>query len=159
MPNQTVTIEIDVPDGYECCEYRRVKEGEICMTPRGIVFEWPGGVRANDANYFILREIEPEKPQLRCFEIDWTADLWPCVCNGYRAANGMLVNGYRIVGFNSNPDNPTHHYVDSCRYTFGEFVKHTHAVGVLDEPEPELEPEEDADWCSFCRSPLTLCQC
>jgi len=134
MPKQTVTIEIDVPDGYECCEYRRVKEGEICMTPTGTVFEWPGGAfdagPANDANYFILRKLEPEKPQIHCFEIDWDHSFYPT-----KVAVGRYVDGYRIVGFTSTPDDPLNYDSESCHFDplSMTLIKHTHAVGVLDE--------------------------
>ena len=76
MPNQTVTIEIDAPDGYELTgEYRYLQSGEVYLGEYG-VRTWEAD-RRSQYQYFILRKIEPEKPQLRCFEIDWTADLWP----------------------------------------------------------------------------------
>ena len=87
-------------------------------------------------------KIEPEKPQIRCFEIDWNYPpgktncpvITNCEGNEFEARAGVRIDGYRIVRFTSNQDDPLYD-LESCHFDplSMKLIKHTHAVGVLDE--------------------------
>jgi len=137
MSRHTATFTFDVPEGYKWTgEYRHVKYEEMYERD-GEAHQWTHELDSLN-KYFILRKIEPEKPQFRCFEIVWGKfPMIHCkehrICADIPAEMGRLVDGYRIVGFTSTSSSPHNYATVSCTLASNYLIKHTHAVGVLDE--------------------------
>ncbi len=55
MPKQTMTLELEVPDGYVLDGYRAIENGELRLTEDGTVEEWNGGCSL--FHYIIVRKV------------------------------------------------------------------------------------------------------
>lgn len=103
---------VTMPDGYEeTGEFRVPLKGEYFYDLDDDDWDEEEAVLSNGgylSKYLILRKIEPEQPQYKAFEMDWSGSN-PCFEGGSHSIFvGLKIGNYRIFGFG-----------DDVKYSFG----------------------------------------